>query len=128
MSPTLDRQDLLQHQIRLAEEKNQILLCKQEMQKLEVRQINMENTNTGLPSGGSPSTASNITPAPPGFVNVQQQALGGAGVQLFYADGSPYSSGDGSLLATSTLQAGLSSVGLGLQALGLAGDVKFTGP
>ena len=148
-SPSIDRQDILQKQIDLAQEKQKLLKQKQELRKLEDRlaEINTQNADLEKEIGAQPATepaqqqpagtlqdggASGLhvntartpvflqnagqpgIPAPPGFQARQPQ--------LFYADGSPFQTGDDSSLAASTLQAGLQSVGLGLQALGLAGD------
>ena len=139
-SPVIDRESKVAQQLKLAEEKRDILLKKTELRKMEDRlaQINEENAklelSLGTPSqnpgqnggasGSSTKTKAALSQPPPGFkpkVIPFQHGATEEGSPLFYADGSPAGIGDRSHLATSTLQAGLESVGLGLQALGLAG-------
>ena len=139
-SPIIDRESQVAQQLKLAEEKQNILRKKMELRKMEDRlaEINQENAklelslgtpspNPGQNGGGSGSlktTKAALSQPPPGFKPMVVPAQQGAtedGPLLFYADGSPATVGDRSHLTTSTLQAGLESVGLGLQALGLAG-------
>ena len=137
-SPSMDRQASLMAKLALAEEKQTLLKQKEEMRKLEDRLSEIDAENEAIER--RLATPGHRT-QPPGRVPAPAQNGGASGVNteggfqstrttplLFYADGSPFDTGDNPALASSTLQAGLQSVGLGLQALGLGGGAGSSLP
>ena len=131
-SPSIDRQGNLEKQISLAKEKREILKQQLQMKSMEDRLAEIQRENEELEAqigrrpdqqqapkqdGGASGKVKTKPPhdnklgSPPGFAPRTPADQ----PQLFYADGSPASPSDQSAQATSTLQAGLESVGLGLQ-------------